>query len=110
MNHTVHSLLIILVCALVTAGLRFAPFLLFPSAKKTPKVLDYLGAVLPGAIMGMLVVYCFRSTVVFSPPYALPEILAAFVVVGTYLWKRNTLISIGLGTVLYMVLVQAVFV
>ena len=107
---TTHSLAIILICTLVTAEIRFAPFLLFPSADKTPKVLDYLGGVLPGAIMGMLVVYCFRSAAVTSWPFALPEIIAAAVVVGTYLWKKNTLISIGVGTVLYMVLVQVVFI
>ena len=30
-------------------------------------------------------------------------------VVGLHIWKRNTLLSIGAGTVLYMVLVQFVF-
>ncbi len=105
-----NSLIIILICTLVTALTRFLPFLLFPSGNKTPKALDYLGGVLPGAIMGMLVVYCYKSTVVFSWPFALPEVIAAGVVVFLHLWKRNTLLSIGVGTVLYMILFQLVFV
>lgn len=104
-----HSLIIVLICTLVTALTRFLPFLLFPSGNKTPKALDYLGGVLPGAIMGMLVVYCYKSTVIFSWPFALPELIATALVVLSYLWKRNTLLSIGAGTVLYMLLVQVIF-
>ena len=110
MINTTHSLILIFVVAAVTCGLRFLPFLIFPAGKKIPKVLEYLGTVLPGAIMGMLVVYCYKSTVIFSWPFALPELISAAVVVGLYLWKRNTLLSIGMGTVLYMFLVQGVFV
>lgn len=110
MINTTHSLLIIAVLAVVTAALRFFPFLCFPSGRPIPKALAYLGNVLPGAIMGMLMVYCFKSTPVLSYPHALPEIITTVVIVGTYLWKRNTLVSIGLGTVLYMLLVQFIFV
>lgn len=109
MNATVHTILLLAVIAIVTALLRFLPFLIFRSEAHTPKALYYLGAVLPGAIMGMLVVYCFKSTVILEWPYALPELIATIAVVATYLWKKNSLISIGLGTVLYMVLVQVVF-
>lgn len=108
--NTTHSLLLILVVAAVTCALRFLPFLVFPADKEIPKVLEYLGTVLPGAIMGMLVVYCYRSTVIFSWPFALPELISAAVVAGLYLWKKNTLLSIGIGTVLYMFLVQQVFI
>lgn len=104
-----HSLILIAIMALVTAGLRYLPFLIF-SKREIPKALIYLGDVLPGAIIGMLVIYCFKSTAVISYPYALPEIIACAVVVGLYIWRKNTLLSIGIGTVLYMVLVQMVFV
>ena len=101
---------LVFVVAAVTCALRFLPFVIFPADRKTPKVFEYLGMVLPGAIMGMLVVYCYRSTEIFSWPFALPELISAAVVVGLYLWKKNTLLSIGTGTVLYMILVQVVFV
>lgn len=109
MTDVSHSLLLILVISLVTAALRFLPFAVFRDAGRTPKALEYLGGVLPGAVMGMLVVYCFRSTAVLTWPFAMPEILATLTVVGLYLWKRNTLISIGAGTILYMALIQFFF-
>ena len=61
MVDNVHSLLIVIVMSIVTAALRFAPFILFPEGRKRPKVVTYLGTVLPYALMGMLVVYCFKS-------------------------------------------------
>ncbi len=45
-----------------------------------------------------------------GPTHALPELLAGGAVVGLQLWRKNTLLSIAAGTVLYMVLVQLVFV
>ncbi len=109
MINTSHSLLLIAVMSAITAAIRFMPFVIFRSDEKLPKSVKYLGSVLPGAVMGMLAVYCFKSVSVFTPPHAAPELIAASVVAGTYLWRRNTLISIGAGTVLYMVLVQTVF-
>jgi len=105
-----HSLMLIAVISLVTAITRFLPFIIFGSSRKMPRSLEYLGRVLPGAIMGMLVVYCFRSTAVTVWPFGLPELAATAAVVILYLWKHNTLLAIGAGTVLYMILVQAVFV
>ncbi len=106
---TAHSLLLIAVISAVTVIIRFFPFIVFRDESSMPKAVKYLGRVLPGAVMGMLVVYCFRSTVVTEWPFALPEIIATAVVVLLYLWRRNTLISIAAGTVLYMFLVQCVF-
>ena len=57
----------------------------------------------------LLVVYCLRSVDVSAPPHGLPELIAIAVTAGLHLWKRNTLISIGAGTVVYMLLVQLIF-
>ena len=103
------SLAIILVCALVTLTTRAIPFVLFPGKKELPGPLAYLGRTLQGAVMGMLAVYCFRNTAPFTWPYALPEIISAAVTVGLYLRKRNILLSVASGTVIYMALVQTVF-
>ena len=99
----------IAVCALVTAGLRFLPFLIFGENRKTPEIVAYLGKVLPFAIMGMLVVYCLKDVSIISAPFGIPEAIGCAVVAGLHLWKRNTLLSIGVGTVAYMLLVQFVF-
>lgn len=103
-----HAAGLVAVIALVTAGLRFAPFLLMGN-RRIPRFLDYLGKVLPFSIMGMLVVYCLRGTTLFSAPHGIPEAISVALVAALHLWKRNTLLSILGGTVCYMLLVQLVF-
>ena len=99
----------IAVIALVTAALRFLPFWIFGENRKTPPLVAYLGQVLPYAIMGMLVVYCLKGVTFTAPPFAIPEAVGCAVVAGLHIWKRNTLLSIGAGTLCYMLLVQFVF-
>ena len=97
---------LIAVCAGVTMLLRFLPFLVFGGKKEVPGYITYLSGVLPYAIMGMLVVYCLRNVDLFAETHGIPEILASAAVVGLHVWKRNTLLSIAVGTVFYMFLVQ----
>lgn len=106
----IYPLIQILVIALVTAALRFLPFLVFPDGKKRPGIITYLGNVLPYGVMAMLVIYCLKNVSVLSQPYGIPELLAIIAVVAMHLWKKNTLLSIFGGTAFYMVLVQLVFV
>lgn len=103
------SLLIIVVVAAVTFFTRLLPFVVFPKGRQIPRVIQYLGRVLPPAVIGMLVIYCFKSVRPAVFPFGLPELLAAGTVVALHVWKRNNLLSIGVGTVLYMALVQIVF-
>lgn len=105
----IYSIKMIAVIALVTIVLRFLPFLIFTGKKKTPAYMTYLGKVLPFAIMGMLVVYCLRNISFTAFPFGIPELLGCAVVAILHLWKRNTLLSIGVGTVFYMILVQTIF-
>ena len=104
-----HAALIVAVVAFVTEGLRFLPFLIFGENRKTPPLLTYLGQVLPYTIMGMLVVYCLKDVTLIRAPFGIPELIGCAVVALLHLWKRNTLLSIGVGTVCYMLLVQFVF-
>ena len=104
-----HSILLIAVVALVTIALRFLPFLIFGENRKTPPLIAYLGQVLPYAIMGMLVIYCLKGVRITAAPFGIPEFLGCAVVAGLHLWKPSTLLSIGAGTVCYMLLVQFVF-
>ena len=98
----------IFIAGFATVLTRFLPFVIF-KGKKTPKALDYLGFALPCSVFGMLLVYCLKDTVVTSFPFALPEFLGLAVTSAIYLWKKNTLISIAVGTVFYMFLIQVVF-
>ena len=92
-----------------TALTRYLPFLLFPAGKPTPKYIQYLGKVLPGAVFGLLVIYSLRNVSLFSGSHGIPELLAVLAVVLLHLWKRQMLLSIAGGTILYMILVQMVF-
>ena len=102
-----NAVILVAAMALTTAALRFLPFLLFE--KKTPPFVVYLGKVLPTALIGMLVVYCLKDVQIASAPHGLPELIAGAAVALLQAWKRNSLLSILAGTLLYMVLVQTVF-
>ena len=88
---------------------RFLPFLLFPADKATPKVIERLGKLLPGAVFSLLVVYCLKNVALLSGTHGLPEAIAIAGVMLLHLWKRQMLLSIAGGTVLYMILVQTIF-
>ncbi len=100
------ALVLLCIVAAVTALTRFLPFLLFPKGKETPPLLQYLGRVLPGAIVGMLVVYCLRSTDFASPSHGIPEMAAAVFIAAIHKWRHNLLLSIVGGTALYMLLIR----
>lgn len=104
-----HAGLMIAVIALVTAALRFLPFWIFRDNRRTPPLVSHLGKVLPFAIMGMLVVYCLKDISFTGAPFGIPELVGCAVVTALHVWKRNTLLSIGAGTVCYMLLIQFVF-
>lgn len=103
----IHEAVLIAVMTAVTILLRFLPFIVFRD--RTPKYITYLGKVLPPAIIGMLVIYCLKDISFTAMPFGIPELSAAACVVGLHIWKRNSLISILGGTVVYMLLVQLVF-
>ena len=104
-----HDVWLIVVAAVVTALTRFLPFLIFRKKESTPAIITYLGQVLPCAIMGMLVVYCMKDVPFFSAPFGAPEIIGCVIVALLHIWKRNSLLSIGVGTVSYMLMVQLIF-
>lgn len=103
-----HSVWIVAVVVAATLLTRFLPFLIFRGGKPTPKIITYLGKVLPCAIIGMLVVFCLKDVSFLSQPYGIPELVGCLVVAGLHIWKRNTLLSIGVGTAVYMLIVQFV--
>lgn len=103
------SLVIIAAVAGTIFFTRLFPFLFFPPGKEIPPTVQYLGKVLPPAVIGMLIIYCLKDVRLTAYPYGIPEAVAVIVVIVLHLWKRNNLLSIGVGTVLYMFLVQAVF-
>lgn len=109
MSKFTYTAVTVAIAALVTMALRFLPFLIFGGKREQGAFLSYIGKVLPYAIMAMLVVYCMKNVSFGSLEGFLPELIAGVTVAGLHIWKRNTLLSILGGTVLYMLLVQVVF-
>lgn len=103
------SAIMIAAVALGTMLTRFLPFLAFGGKKPVPKYVEYLGKALPGAALGLLVVYCFKDVSILAAPHGLPELVALAVTAALHLWKRNMLLSIAAGTASYMLLVNFVF-
>ncbi len=104
-----HSLQIIIVAAMATVLTRAIPFLLFGGGRKIPQAVTYLGGILPHAVMAALLVYCLKEITFTSSGLWLHEIVAVLLTATIHRWKRNTLLSIGVGTVAYMLLSQGFF-
>ena len=106
---TAQQLITILMISLGTMSMRFLPFLIFPAGKPTPKYIQSLGKVLPGAVFGMLVIYCLKNVTVTAFPFGIPELIGIAVTAVLHLWKKQMILSMGAGTIVYMLLVQFVF-
>lgn len=104
-----HTFYAIAVMALITALLRFLPFLIFKGKATTPPLVEKLGRLLPSAVIAMLVVYCLKDAHFAATAGYLPAVISCLLVGGLHVWKRNTLLSVICGTVCYMLLVQFVF-
>lgn len=103
-------IIFIIVISIATSLTRFIPFLIFRNEEKIPKYVLYLGDTLPFAITGFLVAYCLKDTVIFAYPYAIPELISITFIIALHLYKKNTLLSVTLGTIMYMILVNIIFV
>lgn len=96
----------ILASAAVTIFLRALPFIAFRGNRKMPVALEKLGAVLPGAIMAILIVYCLKDVDSNWIGVGIPRFIGVLVVAATYIWKHSTLLSIVSGTACYMLLLN----
>lgn len=102
----VYALLMIFLVAGLTFLTRYLPFALFGNLKRPSAALADLGQILPPAVIAILVVYCLKTVSFQASSSWIPQFAAVLAVALLHLWKRNNLLSIGAGTVFYMVLVQ----
>lgn len=98
------------ICVLAVQFTRWLPFWVFPANRPIPEYIRYLGKVLPAAMFGMLVVYCYKNLDVLSGYHGLPDSLAGVLVLVLHFWRKNMFLSIAAGTIFYMILVQRVFI
>ena len=106
MSRELHAALVIAVCALVTLALLALPFICFGGKHGIPRRIVRLGSALPPAIMAALVVYCLKGVPYGTLREGACQLIAAAAVVALHVWKHNTLLSIGAGTALYMILIR----
>lgn len=104
-----NSIAVIAVAAVCTFFTRLVPFALFGRKRQVPRIVLFLGNVLPPAIIATLIIYCLKNVNLLNFPSGIPELLSIALVVLLHLWKRNTLLSVGAGTICYMILIQTVF-
>ncbi|MFP4697344.1 MAG: branched-chain amino acid transporter permease [Eubacteriales bacterium] len=109
MNNS-YTLIAILIMAIITFITRVAPFIIFRNYKRTPKYVVYIGKYLPPAVIAMLIIYCLKDINLLAFPFGIPEMIGIAVVALLHIWKRNNLISIIGGTIIYMIQVQIIFV
>jgi len=106
--NTFHTILLIAVAVIMTVLTRALPFLLFGGSRKMPSSVDVVAKTMPPAIMAVLVVYCVKSDLFTWTPSALATAIGVLSTVLLHLWKRNTLLSIAGGTILYMVCIHLI--
>ena len=103
-----HDILIVAVISAVTVMIRFLPFIIFWDKDDVPETVRYLGEVLPGAVMGMLVVYCLKDIDLTAAGHGVPQILSVIATAAAYLWRKDTSLSVIIGTACYMILTTVV--
>lgn len=100
------TLVLILTASVVTIILRALPFVLFGGNRQMPAVVHKVADLMPPAIIAVLVVYCLKNSIVNITMESLSAAFAAIATTLVHLWKRNTLASIAVGTIIYMVCIR----
>lgn len=101
-------LLVIFLSGVITFGLRLLPFIVFGGKKQLSPRLQYIGKQLPYAVMAMLVVYCLKGVGISNLAFSLIELGAVVITVIVHLWKKNLILSISVGTIVYMLLIHII--
>ena len=101
-----YILLALIISGVVTFVIRLFPFLVLRNQTNLSSRMQFISEVLPQAIITILVVYCLKDISFINAPFGIPELIAVSIVVLLQWWKENTLLSIFVPTVIYMVLLQ----
>ncbi len=106
---TTQAVITILIAAVCTFATRVFPFALFGRKKEVPKFIKYLGEILPLAIIGILIIYCLKDFTGGDKNIIIPQIIAVAATAIIHIWKHNTLLSIAVGTIGYMLMINFIF-
>ncbi len=103
---TAQTWILVGIACLTTLLLRFSAFLLFPQGRQVPPFIDWLGSRLPRAVMAMLLVYCLKDVSFGAAVRWLPALAGVGTTAAVHLWKRKMMLSIAVGTGVYMLLIR----
>lgn len=106
---TGQMIITVLVAGVTTFATRLIPFAVFGN-REVPKIIRYLGDIMPPAIIGILIIYCIKDGYSFDFNVLMPQLIAIALTVLAHLWKKSTLLSISVGTISYMLLIHYVFI
>lgn len=104
MNKTAAFILLI-ACACIIYFERSIPWLAF-GKKEMPSLLKKLADLLPPALMAILVVYGLKSITTANTHTILSMIVASLFTIVIHVWKKNQILSVFLGTAVYMLLLN----
>lgn len=96
----------IVLMAVVTFSTRALPFVLFGRGDKPAPIILFVGKYLPPALISAIIIYCFKDVHILYGSHGVPELLAAISVIALQLGFKNTMISIFVGTIFYMLLIR----
>ncbi len=99
-----------LIIAAATLIIRFLPFIIIRKSIAERRYIKFLGDMMPYSMIALLVIYCLKDINLIKYPYGIPELISIAIIIVLHILKRNVLISIGAGTIIYMFLVQIIFV
>lgn len=108
MNNTIHSIILIAIAGVISLVCRLAPFAIFSGKREMPVTLKRVTEALPPAIIAVLVIYCLKDAIVNISMNTVSSFLAIIAVVLVHIYKRNTLLSIAIGTIVYMLLIRII--
>ena len=101
------AIILIATATIATLLTRSLPFI-FLNKHRSNKYIIYLGKVLPFSIIGLLMFYSVREVNFMAMPFGLPEIVAIILTAFIHRLFKNNLISIGLGTAIYLIIVNII--
>ena len=97
---------VLAIAFVITFSLRALPFAILKPLRES-KIVRALSIWMPVGILAILAASTFRSTIIANADYAIPAVIAAAVTIAVHLiFGRRTLLSVGLGTLTFVILVN----
>ena len=94
-----------LLIGLIVFAERLFPFAIF-SKRQPGKLIHIFERFIPPVVMIALLIYSLRDVRFSTFAQWVPQLSAITFTIATYLWKKNSLISIFGGTIIYMILIR----